>query len=129
MFVCTYVFRSDEVSKRRNGRRLGGFSEADRLTISEVVEVLRDPSKFPVITDPPQRPKAVPNLHSSCCSANFHFIPQVILFLGKSVAVLMQYSRSRLLISATNFTVVGQTFDWAAGSFLLCLCFLSFACM
>ena len=37
----------------------------DRLTISEIVEVLRDPSKYLVITDPPQRPKAVPNLHSS----------------------------------------------------------------
>ena len=34
----------------------------DRLMISEVVEVLRDPS---MITDPPQRPKAVPNLHIS----------------------------------------------------------------
>ena len=78
----------------------------DRLTISEVVEVqvLHDPSKYPVIIDPPQRPKAVPNLyvlhvrayvlfketkdHPKCrthratssdvqfsCSANFHFIP------------------------------------------------------
>ena len=67
----------------------------DRLMISEVVEVLRDPS---MITDPPQRPKAVPNLHISylllfqetnlrihpvvrfSCSANFHFITQIILF-------------------------------------------------
>ena len=30
----------------------------DRLTISEVVEVLRDPSQYSVITQPPQRPKA-----------------------------------------------------------------------
>ena len=61
--VCVYVFRSDEVSKQRNGQRLGGLSLVkDRLTISEVVEVLRDPS---MITDPPQRPKAVPNLHIS----------------------------------------------------------------
>ena len=25
--VCVYVFRSDEVSQQRNGRRLGGFSD------------------------------------------------------------------------------------------------------
>jgi len=30
----------------------------DRLTISEVVEVLRDPAQYSVITQPPQRPKA-----------------------------------------------------------------------
>ena len=77
----------------------------DRLTISEVVEVLRDTSNYPVITDPHQRPKAVPNLHSSyvlhvaaatysikrqrqdspssiqfSCSAYFHFIPQIYYY-------------------------------------------------
>ena len=96
----------------------------DRLTISEVVEVLRDPSKYPVIADPPQRPEAVPNPHvlhvatrictlsrnkgSKCrtrrapssdvqfsCSANFHLIPQIINFtVFLAICSCTQYSRS-----------------------------------
>ena len=113
-------------------------SVKDRLTISEVVEVLRDPSKYPVITNPPQRPKAVPNLHSSyvftcsCCYVGLlfqetkdpnaglselhpvqlfcklHFIPKIILFTV-FLAICSCTQYSRLLSSSSRPGVMGKS--------------------